>query len=331
VQLLDDEREAVRTKVRELLRAQVARSLLERQPAQLQMLALLIHELALQPLPRDAREQAFVKQTAMKLLYWPTEDLGIEGGQVLLDCTSLLQRLTTPLPEQVRIAERTEKLYEPPVFERVLPQEQEIVPPAPPATIEVAPLPTPPVSVTLSDEPADSLPGVMPLEGNESRLPPDRFYPQSPDKLRSGASGSLSDDIESESPNREPFVNSATEPNVLPATELDLTKFRELSTRALIRHLHGLPEIAQAAEKLLRERGFDDATIPLAYKLDDPDPRVRKELVEALPGMANLHAASWLFELTRDRDPAVSAAAKSILSTSRNPFTQRRLQLSPMR
>jgi hypothetical protein len=332
VQLLDDDRTAVRAATRELLRQQVAAGLLERRPEQQRALELLIHELARQPLPRDEREQAFIKQTALKLIYWPTEELQIDGAQVLLDCTSLLQRLTlSPLPERILTAQRTEKIYEPPpVFERVLPADEIVLPPEPPATIEVVPLPRPPVSVSLSDDPTEPAPGVLPLEGNEARLPPERFYPQSPDKLKSETS--LADEAApapEPQPTLPPSVTPATP--VEPAVELDMTKFRELNTRALIRHLHGLPEISETAAALLKERGFDAATLTLAKMLDDPDPQIRKTLVEALPTASHLQAAAWLFELTRDRDAQVSAAAKAILSTSRNPFTQRRLNFTPTR
>jgi hypothetical protein len=329
VQLLDDEREGVRASTRETIRQRVDLWLRERRADHEQALVLLMHEMAQQPLPRDEPERAFLKQTALKLITWPLEEASPEAAQLVLDCTSVLGRLTRrPLPEVVQTASREELVpLSGRVYEQVLPPAA-LSAPAPVVTDESVLPSTPPMVVP--DEPSESgsasrnaAPGVLPRDDTETRLPPERFYADDPQRLGSGsrAPSSLG-----------PGASAvAAEPAKTSASTVDLQALQELPNRSLIRHLHGLPEVAAHAERLLRQRGYSANSLVLARQLDDPDPAVRRSLVDALPQAEQLDAAAWLFELSGDPAEEVRSAARAMLATSRNPFTKRRLEFSQPR
>src|SRR3972149_4309022 len=88
----------------------------------------------------------------------------------------------------------------------------------------------------------------------------------------------------------------------------------------LMRALHHDNEAkASEAEKELIRRGLNAMQLDLARRLFDPDPAVRKELVERLPGLQNVDAVSWLLHLSRDADAGVRLAAITLLATSTDP------------
>jgi hypothetical protein len=74
-----------------------------------------------------------------------------------------------------------------------------------------------------------------------------------------------------------------------------------------------------AAEAELIRRGFTEAQIGLARMLFDPNPEVRKRLVQELPGLQGVDAVPWLMELCRDSEAEVRLAAITFLATSSDP------------
>ena len=76
---------------------------------------------------------------------------------------------------------------------------------------------------------------------------------------------------------------------------------------------------AEAAEAELIGRGFNAAQIDLARRLFDPNPDVRKKLVQDLPGLEGVDTVPWLLELCRDAEAEVRLAAITILATSSDP------------
>ncbi|MGD0654282.1 MAG: HEAT repeat domain-containing protein [Thermoguttaceae bacterium] len=76
---------------------------------------------------------------------------------------------------------------------------------------------------------------------------------------------------------------------------------------------------AEAAEAELIRRGFTKMQLDLARKLFDPNPQVRKRLVQELPGLQGVDAVPWLMELCRDAETEVRLTAITFLATSSDP------------
>ena len=57
----------------------------------------------------------------------------------------------------------------------------------------------------------------------------------------------------------------------------------------------------------------------------DPDPQVRRRLVDSITSLDDISWASWLWELANDDDQGVRRAALDVLATSSNPETRRRV------
>jgi HEAT repeat protein len=74
-----------------------------------------------------------------------------------------------------------------------------------------------------------------------------------------------------------------------------------------------------AAEAELIRRGFTKMQLDLARRLFDPNPEVRKRLVQELPGLQGVDAVPWLMELCRDAETEVRLAAIAFLATSSDP------------
>jgi hypothetical protein len=88
----------------------------------------------------------------------------------------------------------------------------------------------------------------------------------------------------------------------------------------LIRELNAEDDTrAEAAEAELIRRGFTDMQLDLARKLFDPNPEVRKRLVQELPDLQGVDAVPWLMELCRDAETEVRLAAITFLATSSDP------------
>jgi hypothetical protein len=76
---------------------------------------------------------------------------------------------------------------------------------------------------------------------------------------------------------------------------------------------------ASAAESELIRRGFTAMQLDLARRLSDPDPAVRKQLVQLLPSLQNVDAVPWLLRLCHDADADVRLEAITFLATSSDP------------
>jgi hypothetical protein len=102
---------------------------------------------------------------------------------------------------------------------------------------------------------------------------------------------------------------------------------RRIDTLELMRRLQA-SDGAQTAviQAELVRRGFNAVHVALAFRLFDPDPRVRLELVQRLPGMPNVEAEPWLLWLAEDKDADVRMAAITLLATTRDPALLRRLE-----
>jgi hypothetical protein len=88
----------------------------------------------------------------------------------------------------------------------------------------------------------------------------------------------------------------------------------------LIRELTSADDSSDdAAEAELIRRGFTKMQLDLARRLFDPNPEVRKRLVQELPGLQGVDAVPWLMELCRDAETEVRLAAIAFLATSSDP------------
>jgi hypothetical protein len=81
--------------------------------------------------------------------------------------------------------------------------------------------------------------------------------------------------------------------------------------------LHGDNEAEVAAAKAeAAERSISERQLKLARGAVDPDPAVRKEVVEALAVIDEIDTREWLLWLSHDRDPLVRSTSLSLMATS---------------
>jgi hypothetical protein len=80
-----------------------------------------------------------------------------------------------------------------------------------------------------------------------------------------------------------------------------------------------LPDTVAAAAAELHDRGLSGQHLELARDLTDPDPAVRRRLVDRLPDIPGLVARPWLLWLSHDDDADVRLAALTFLATSTDP------------
>jgi hypothetical protein len=124
----------------------------------------------------------------------------------------------------------------------------------------------------------------------------------------------------------EAFVAEEPATDVSPAVWEDRSLLQGMDTAAvlsLFRELH--PDAHQAAQAELTRRGFKPSHVELARHLADPNPAVRRQWAEQLPRLASIDPRPWLWWLTTDRDADVRHAAFSLLATSNDLSTRRRL------
>lgn len=284
--LLDDERRQVRQAAREAISQRLEVWSVERTSASERSVKRLASLLAGRDAPDNIHSRVFVKLTALKLLRWPPLADESDQLQFLADCTAVLERTFHAHVDEPEVARRTTPSAEPAIEELTEP------PPAETSYEPVSQLPSEPEESEYTPPAAD--------EDMEESQPPAPIELYRPRRLR------------------------ATEINQ-PTNSLDDKALRAAPTRTLIRHLQGVREVSAAAEHELRRRGFDDQTIQLARALDDPDPKVRQQLAEALPGVSGIEPAPWLWELAEDHDEGVRRTARGILATSSNPQTRARV------
>jgi len=101
----------------------------------------------------------------------------------------------------------------------------------------------------------------------------------------------------------------------------------ELPTRALMDYVRHADLMASSeAIRELRQRGFLEREFELTLKLTDPDPTVRRRLVERLPDIPDFDPAPWLIWLSMDSSPSVRQAATALMATSADPRLGNRLR-----
>jgi hypothetical protein len=84
--------------------------------------------------------------------------------------------------------------------------------------------------------------------------------------------------------------------------------------------------VAKAAREELKRLGVDERQLNLAHGAIDSDPRVRTEVVEALPLVGSVDTRGWLLWFSHDRDAEVRRAAISLLATSSDPELKKRVR-----
>ena len=96
-----------------------------------------------------------------------------------------------------------------------------------------------------------------------------------------------------------------------------------------IRLMHDLNEseaaVATSAAQELTARGFTEAHLQLARQFTSSDSAHRARLAAQLPGVAGIDARLWLTWLLRDEAAEVRLAALSVLATTGDPDTLRRV------
>jgi len=112
---------------------------------------------------------------------------------------------------------------------------------------------------------------------------------------------------------------------------LDRGDLTSISTRQLIRALSGSEEEAARAATRLAERGFGTQQMEVARRLADPDPAVRRRLVEQVVRLAGIDPRRWLLWLSEDGHADVRLAALTVMATSKDPRLLRRVEQSAAR
>ncbi len=293
VALLDDSRQEVRIATRDTLRGIIA-EWGGADAASDTSAAALAAAFAEADLPRDLYSRVFVKVSVLQMLRRTMRSGQIDSALFLDHCNLVLERTG-----DAHVSQR-----EPRVTKRVsMPRPEETAPFSEPLVAEPAPA-GPIVSESISslpELPLEQEPELLP-RGPERILPPLHLMPHEP---------------------REAVAHEVLEAE---AEGLHLAALRALPTRSLIRHLQGVEAVSAIAERELLRRGFTEQTLQFARALDHPDREIRLKLVEALPSLNGVEAATWLWELAKDHDETVREAARNILATSNNPLTRRRVQ-----
>ena len=165
---------------------------------------------------------------------------------------------------------------------------------------------------------------------------PERFHqdervkplgPREPPGLL-GKSGAASNSLATASrPGVSPETSSNQQPTVADARPSEDPKLPSDETIDLIRRLRDEdPASVAEAREALKRRGFSEVHLELGRRLFDPDPEIRKELVQVLPGLKSVDAEPWLLWLARDPDAGVRLAAITLMSTGNDPAMLERVE-----
>jgi hypothetical protein len=285
IELLDDPRPAVRQAARRAMSERLEIWSDQRTTASRRNIEQLASLLATHQVPTEFHSRAFVKLMALKLLRHSDDVSDSTRVPFLANCSAILERTLSASAEPSDAPGSVEAPIDPVVFAL-----------SDASHVEIPYEPFSPPDEAAESEPDSAASG----PGEESSQPPARIEMHRPRRIDS------------------PLRDAA-------AAQVDHAALRALATRSLIRRLHDVPATAEYAEDELRRRGFSDPTLQVARSLDDADPKVRQQLAESLPSMADIDPAPWLWELAEDEDENVRRTARNILATSSNPQTRARV------
>jgi len=192
--------------------------------------------------------------------------------------------------------------------------------------LEAAPLP--PTLASQSAAPPSSKPRPPHGPARLAETLPDR--PFSP---RAGASPPGSDAGEAEAASERDGDSVANKPGRVsslrplgfsevlpPARDASATAPGWSEAVEVMRRLHAADAQAVAdARARLTRWGFSPVQREVAKRMFHPDTAVRKQLAQALPGIAGVDAAPWLIQLAGDEDAEVRLAAITLLLTTSDP------------
>ena len=83
--------------------------------------------------------------------------------------------------------------------------------------------------------------------------------------------------------------------------------------------VHSDGPAAREAAMELKRRKFTPRQIEVGLGVTHPDPQVRRQWAEALPGLAGVEAKPWLLWLCNDAEPEVRRTVLTLLATSDDP------------
>lgn len=261
-------------------------------------LAILAHTLAEDIEQSEAATRRVCGDFATRLLLWPVDASAVNPAQIIADCEHVLLSVR----EEPTATDRNAAKLAGAAF----------VPT--PGNMKSGPL-------TPLDETLAIPGGALPFEAiTVPALPPgERVQPQT-----------LPID---HSPHLSPVVNPADEPRHLPDLSQQenyhevLASAREEETIKLVQQLVArVSFVRDAAEEVLRERGFGEAHLAVARKFADPRSEVRLRLVEQLAQQQVVDGKPWLLRLLEDREPQVRLAAAKVLVTTGDAYVAKRLR-----
>jgi hypothetical protein len=113
-----------------------------------------------------------------------------------------------------------------------------------------------------------------------------------------------------------------TEVSAMPPMPRDLTRLLAVAQRVPLGG--GPPSAAHRVDFALL--GINEHQLKLARGAIDRDPRIRREVVEALPSLDIVDARRWLLWFSYDRDADVRRAAIALLATSSDPQLKKRVR-----
>ncbi len=240
---------------------------------------------------------------ATRLLLWPVDTRVVDQAQLISHCEDILLSVR----REPVAAEDSEQLAgaafvpgvsdlrrDPPLPNDLSPLDEALAIPGGDLPINSLPVPALPAEHT-------NVPRALPVS-EEPRLIPTGEPPQEPRRF---------------------FPDAARSE----AVELDTAALRRAETMMLVQQLASpVSHERDAAEEVLRERGFSEAHLNVARKFSDPRPDVRRRLVDQLAAQAVIDGKPWLLRLLDDSDARVRLATARILATSDDAQVVKRLQ-----